>query len=661
MRIPEHLVEQILRQTDIVGVVGEVVQLRQRGRNFIGLCPFHGEKTPSFNVLPERGIFKCFGCGKGGNAAIFLRDYHKLNYVDALRDLAKRAGIALPEDSQESNEEANRYTLAYDALRTAGNFYYQQLLAESGSQAMAYLKKRGFSDEIIKTFGLGYSPDSYSATGAELKSLGHTEETLLDAGLSSKRDSDGKLYDRFRGRLMFPIQNSTGRVIGFGARRMNDKDTSGANAAKYVNSPQSLVYDKSKILYGIFQAKDALRRREYGILVEGYADLLSVYQAGFHNVVASSGTSLTREQVKLLSSYCKRLKIVYDADPAGIKAALRGLDLAIEENFDVEIVPLPTGDDPDSFIQREGAEAFQALLDKAQSLVHFKCEILYNEGAMDSPSGMAEAVRSVVETIAKCPDGLKRDFMVRDVAYRFSLPEQDLYRELNIFLRKRQFDRIQAAERQPSSPRTVHRDEATNAIIPVTPPWEHTNDTTPTANAISATAATPITLHAQLLPAERELLRVALTQTGAVGYLQERLRLTEEQFVTDAGKRLFTLAVKASVRNPEPLQWLLMGEELSEDEMNAVSALAVREETPSESWRKFQVEFHEDFARLLKDCISQLAIERLTREIDKLNRELKHAHDHNEGADRELALLRAIRDTDEQRRHTQAMLAGAEV
>jgi DNA primase len=382
--------------------------------------------------------------------------------------------------------------------------------------------------------------------------------------------------------------------------------------------------------------------------------------------VASSGTSLTRDQLKLLASYCKRLKIVYDADPAGIKAALRGLDLAIEEGFDVEIVPLPAGDDPDSLIQRDGAEAFQAVLDKAQSLIHFKCEVLYNEGAMDSPSGMAEAVRSVVETIAKCPDGLKRDFMIRDVAYRFSLPEQDLYRELSIFLRKRQFDRIQEAERLVSKPaltqipRRTDGEQAANALTITEPPWSDKVHKT-SLDKDSGTTTT----YSTLLPAERELLRVALTQSGAVGYMQERLQLTAEKFISDAGKRLFALVVDAAIRSSapsrEPLQWLLARAELPEEEMNAVSALAVREEMPSESWRKFDVELHEDFATLLRDCSLQLAVERLSREDEKLHRALKHAQDHNEGADRERELLQAIHDTDEERRRTRAMIRGAEI
>ncbi len=662
MRIAEHIVEQILRQTDIVEVVGEVVALRKRGSNYLGLCPFHNEKTPSFNVLPERGIFKCFGCGKGGNAAIFLRDYHKMSYPDALRELAKRAHIVLPEaDNADNIPQMNRYEAAFDALRRAGNFYYRQLFSPSGTYALAYLRGRGFSDTTIKTFGLGFSPESFSATGAELKSQGISEEALLDAGLSVKNEEKGTVYDRFRGRLMFPIQNSTGRVIGFGARRMSDADTT---SAKYINSPQSLVYDKSTVLYGIFQAKDALRRRGFAVLVEGYADALSVYQAGVHNVVASSGTALTREQLKLLGTYCKRLKIVYDADAAGINAALRGLDLAIEEGFDVEIVRLPQGDDPDSLIQRNGTEAFERCLEQALSLVHFKYDVFRAQGLMDTPSGQAEAVRGIVETIAKVPDTLKRDFMLRDVATRFGLPEQELYRELGVWLRKQQLQRIQEVERSERKERRETRDSQTAA--PNVPPRETDKRRSGEANAPTITPEQVFSNHQQrsvekpslygdLLPEERELLRVALVQAGAVGFMRERLHLSEETFVSDTGKRLFAMITEAAKKHREPFRGLLQHEELSEQDSDLLSALAVREETPSQRWRDFHVELSEDALRSVQDSAKQLLATLYKRELDALHNRLRDLNN----ADDELELLKAIKERDEQLRalHNDATLS----
>jgi DNA primase len=665
MRIPEHIVEQILRQTDIVEVISDVVQLRQRGRNFLGLCPFHNEKTPSFNVLPERGIFKCFGCGKGGNAATFLRDFHNMSYPEALRELAKRAGIVLPDERDAHlQEESNRYQRAYEALRAAAHFYYRMLFSESGAVAMAYLRRRGFTNETIKTFGLGFSPESYSATGAELKSLGHSEEALLDAGLSGRNDS-GKLYDRFRGRLMFPIHNTTGRIIGFGARRMNDTDTTGPNAAKYVNSPQSLVYDKSKVLYGIFQAKDEIRRKKYAILVEGYADVLSVYQAGLKNVVASSGTSLPREQLRMLAGYCKRLKIVYDADAAGVNAALRGLDVAIEEGFDVEIVRLPQGDDPDSFIQKHGAEPFQRRLDEAQTLVAFKCEVLQSQGVMKSPSGQAEAVRSVLDTIARCPDQLKRDFMIRDVALRFALAEHDLYRELNIVLRKRQFDNIQSSDRQTERQDRLSQGTASRAASQVgqmlgTAADAHagnrgqTNEQVP----VSSGGGEHSWSVSEMLPAERELLRVVLTQRGAIRYVKSRLQITEESFLSDTAQMLFALMEECEA-NPqhEPLRILMSRTDLGDAVLNALAELALRPEMPSDGWKKYNVELSDNVAALLRDCSLQLKIYHYEAEIERLNRVLKQAVDRGDGEEGQLSILIQLQDADYERRRLQAMMA----
>ncbi len=656
MRIPEHIVEQIIRQTDIVEVIGEAVQLRKRGQNYIGLCPFHNEKTPSFNVLPERGIFKCFGCGKGGNAAIFLREHQKITYPEALKELAKRAGIVLPDEGdRESREEYNRQDNAFAVLRAAGNFYYLQLLAESGSEAMRYLEKRGFTEEIIKLFGVGYSPDSFNATGAELKSQGYAEENLLDAGLSIKREEDGRVWDRFRGRLMFPIQNPTGRVIGFGARRMNDDKTQ----PKYINSPQSLVYDKSHVLYGLFQAKDALRRLEYAILVEGYADLISTYQAGFQNVVASSGTALTREQLRLLSRYCKRLHIVYDADNAGVNAALRGLDLAVEEGFDVAIVTLPEGDDPDSLIQRDGAEAFQRCLDKAQSLVNYKIEVFRKQGKLGTPAGQADAVRDVVETIAKVPDTFKRDFMIRDVALRFSLSEHDLYRELNQMLRRQQFQRIDQAgrERRVETNGIITGQESSLAVlVPATQAF-----VTQTVSEESAKQQAPEGRYADLLPEEQELLRIALTQAGAVGYIMQRLHISVESFITETAQQLFQMIADATEHHHEPLSWLMQQEALTERNGSLLAALAVREETPSERWRDYNVEMQEDLKTMLRDCMIKLHLRRYDEELRSLQEQLKHAQDHEEPMEHSLEILKQIKSADEERRRLQEVMMGAVV
>lgn len=649
MRIPEEIVEQILRQSDIVEIVGEVVNLKKRGKNYVGLCPFHNEKTPSFNVLPEKGLYKCFGCGKGGNSAIFLRDYHKLSYGEALKDLAKRANIPLPdEQSPEQNAEFNRLEQTFTALRAAGNYFYQLLTSESGKIALNYLQNRGFSEETIKQFGLGYSPDSFDATNKELHLQGFSEETLIDAGLLVVHEDSGKKYDRFRGRLMFPIQNPLGRVVGFGARRLQDEPST----PKYINSPQSLVYDKSSVLYGLFQAKDAIRQNNYAILVEGYADALSVYQGGFKNVIASSGTALTKEQLKLLQRFCKRLKIVYDADTAGINAAQRGLDLAVEEGFDVEIVTLPEGDDPDSLLQREGAESFQWYLDHAESLVVYKISIAKKQGLLETPSGQTNVVRDVLETIAKVPDQFQRDFMIRDVALRFHLSEQDLYREIQGMLRKLQISKIDELQRSQIKYRPPINE------LPALPEAGQQGLETVSLLSVSESSGAE---DAGLFPEEREILRIILTTRGAYGYVTRKLGLSDAHLHSATAQRLFLFVQDASEHNDKPLEWLLASKSLPESDIKLLTGIAIPKETISQRWKEFNIEFPSSEhieAKILLDCTKQLKIRWLERELLMISEQLQHPPDEAVAAFVPLDLLREHQRLDNERRKLLDELSG---
>ena len=675
MRIPEHLIEQIRRDTDIVEVISDFVMLKKRGRNYLGLCPFHGEKTPSFNVLPEKGIFKCFGCGKGGDAITFIREHQKMSYVEAVKLLAERLGITLPDDTgEQAHSENNRYENAYNALRFAGNFFYKNLYGELGSEALEYVRMRGFSEETVKKFALGYAPDSFNATMNELTALGVSEEALLDAGLVSKKEESGRIYDRFRGRLIFPIQNPTGRVIGFGGRRMSDDDKT---SAKYLNSPQSLVYNKSEVLYGIFQAKDALRKLEYGILVEGYADLLSVSQAGFQNVVASSGTALTKEQLRLLSRFCKKLKIVYDSDKAGVNAALRGLDLAVEEGFDVEIVRLPDGDDPDSVIQRDGADAFQHRLKTALSLVDFKGEIFREQGLLATPAGKAEAVRSMMETIAKVPDRIKRDFMIQSVAMRFALREEDLYEELTKILRRNQFteakerakpqsretnDMLPAAEpRKTGEQAQLLRvgeepsEDRTNALLSTSLTRGGESSLEKTSPSSQSSSQSFLQQPAQqIFPEEEELLRLALTVEGACAYMKQKMGISEDFFLSAEAKVLFVIIDEAS-ESGKPLETLLRASAEGEDLHYGIMGLAIRRETPSERWRDFNVDISEDLARMMRDCVHRVMMRTLDLELAALHDSLKYA-DNTEDGDSTSALLRQIQELDTKKRDVRLLL-----
>ena len=434
MRIPESKIEEVRRASDIVDVISGYVRLKKRGKNFLGLCPFHTEKTPSFNVSPERQMYHCFGCGVGGNVFTFVMEHEKVSFIEAVRTLAERAGILLPSEGVEDKEKVTEAEALYNVCRAAARFFYENMInTVEGQLALEYFRHRGFKEETIRSFGLGYSMNGWDS----LLKFAEREKLPLDmmekAGLLIKREDGSGYYDRFRGRAMFPIFSVTGRVVGFGARKLREDDPI---PGKYINSPETPVYNKSRSLYGIFQAKEAIREHEYAILVEGYADLISVYQEGIENVVASSGTALTEEQIELVARYAKKITLVYDADSAGSKATLRGVDLIVEQGLDARIAALPEGDDPDSFVKKKGGGAFRQLLDDAVSFLDFKATKLKAQGLLDTPEGQAEAVRSIVETIAKMKDELKRTFYIKNLSERYGIYESTLYRELDKMLGK---------------------------------------------------------------------------------------------------------------------------------------------------------------------------------------------------------------------------------
>ncbi|MBI1803552.1 MAG: DNA primase [Ignavibacteria bacterium] len=428
MRISPEKIDDIRNATDIVDLIGGFVKLKKRGKNYLGLCPFHTEKTPSFNVSSERQMYHCFGCGVGGNVFTFVMEYEKVSFIEAVRSLAEKAGIALPVYSSDQESAASEQEELYQICREAGLFFYKSLTeTQEGKLALEYFRTvRGFTDETIRTFGLGYSPNSWDAFLKFAEEKKFKTEQVEKAGLVRRRE-DSSYYDYFRGRAMFPVFSPTGRVVGFGARKLREDDPV---QGKYINSPETLIYNKSKLLYGIYQSKEDIREKDVAILVEGYADLISVFQSGIRNIVASSGTALTQEQIQLIARYTKNITIVYDADSAGSKAALRGVDLILENDLDVRVARLPDGEDPDSFVKKFGANAFRKLLDEAVSFVDFIAQAYEREGKFQTPEGQAQVVRTIVQTIAKMRDELKRNFYIKQVADKYGLYESTLYREL---------------------------------------------------------------------------------------------------------------------------------------------------------------------------------------------------------------------------------------
>ena len=422
--IPQETVNRILDAAQIVDVVGDFVTLKKRGANHIACCPFHNEKTPSFSVSASKGIYKCFGCGKSGTAVGFVMEHENMSYTEALKYLAKKYHIEVVEKEESAEEIAQRQR--HESLllvsEYAGKFFQESMQTPEG-QAIAYqyFRSRGLEDETIRKYGLGWAPVSRRALSEAARAAGYKEEFLIETGLSLKYD-DGKLVDRFYDRVMFPIHSVNGRVIAFGGRTLKtDK-----SVAKYVNSPETEIYVKSRSLYGIYFAKNEMARQDKCILVEGYLDVLSMHQLGITNVVASSGTSLTVDQIRMIRRFTSNVTIIYDGDGAGIKAALRGIGLVLKEGLNVKVVLLPDGQDPDDFAKKHSLEEVQDyIFQNEQDFIGFKTDLLLGEAGGD-PLKKANLINDVADTIALIPDAVKRAVYVQACASKFEIDEQIL-------------------------------------------------------------------------------------------------------------------------------------------------------------------------------------------------------------------------------------------
>ncbi|MBQ5844948.1 MAG: DNA primase [Alistipes sp.] len=412
--IERDVVDRIMSAANIVEVISDYVTLKRKGANFQACCPFHNEKTPSFVVSPSKGLFKCFGCGKAGNAVTFVMEHESISYPEALKIVAKKYGIEVRErEMTEEDIRRNDNRESMFALNSWISEYFIRYMQENKDEGlpvgMSYFSsKRGFSATTIRKFGLGMCPSGGDRMTRDAIAAGYKEEFLLATGLTLKRESDGRLYDRFRERVMFPIHNISGRIVGFGGRTMRtDK-----SVAKYQNSPESEIYNKSYELYGLYFAKKAIQQADYAIMVEGYTDVISMHQAGVENVVASSGTSLTIEQIRLIRRFTNNLTIIYDSDAAGIKASLRGIDLVLKEGMNVRVVLLPEGDDPDSFARANRATEVQSYIAKhEQDFITFKAQLLLKEAA-DDPIKRSTVTTDIVNSISQIPDNIKRSMFI---------------------------------------------------------------------------------------------------------------------------------------------------------------------------------------------------------------------------------------------------------
>ena len=455
--IDRNTVQKILDTAEIVDVVSDFVTLKRRGANYIACCPFHNEKTPSFSVSPAKGIFKCFGCGKAGSAVTFVMEHEHLTYSEALKSLGKKYGIEVveKEETEEDTQERLRHESLLVVSEFARQFYTDTLFHTDAGRSigLSYFRQaRGFSDETIKKFGLGFAPDPRKMEGtttlaAAAQKGGYKREFLIGTGLCIERQ-DGSLADKFYDRVMFPIHSLSGRVIAFGGRTLlTDK-----SVAKYVNSPETEIYHKSDVLYGIYQAKGAIAKLGKCYLVEGYTDVISMHQAGIENVVASSGTSLTQGQIRLIKRFTNKITVLYDGDPAGIKASIRGIDMLLEEGMEVKVALFPDGHDPDSFARSHSADQITKFLEEAQTdFIEFKYELLAKDIARD-PLRKAGLIKEIVRTIALIPDRIVRTVYIEQTAQKLDVKQEILSQEVGKVRRDNivsgEFEKRRSAERQ---------------------------------------------------------------------------------------------------------------------------------------------------------------------------------------------------------------------
>lgn len=456
--ITQNTIQQILSRIDIIDIVGSFVKLKKRGTNYLGLCPFHNEKSPSFTVSPTKEIYKCFGCGRSGNSISFLMEAEKYSYVEALRWLANKYNVEIEET--ETSPEYKQQQQVADSLYIINGFaqkFFSHALFETDDGqdiALSYLKERGFREEIIKKFELGFNPEARDSFTKAAQAAQYSVDLLQKTGLVAVRD--GNTYDNYRGRIIFPIHNQSGKVLGFGARiiKKNDK------APKYINTPENEIYVKSKLLYGSYFARMAIDKADECLLVEGYTDVVSLHQAGIENVVASGGTSLTPDQLRLIKKYTNNLTIIYDGDNAGIKAALRGLDLALEESLNVKLVLIPDKEDPDSYVNKVGATAFTEFIsNNKKDVILFQLEIALKDAGADT-NKKSQVVNQIAETIArinKAEDFTKQQDYIKRCSEILKIEESGLHVLVNKFIR----EKITKAENQQQRQQDFDRPETT--------------------------------------------------------------------------------------------------------------------------------------------------------------------------------------------------------
>ena len=588
MSISKLTTDKVKERVDIVEVIGDYVPLKKKGQNFWACCPFHGEKTPSFSLSPSKQIYKCFGCGKAGDPIQFVMDMEGIGFQEAIRQLAGKYGIEVEEEanlSPEQNLEQSERESLFIAVNFAKDHFVKNLGTEEGkSIGVSYFKERGFTTQIIEKFDLGYALDSWDNFLKTAKAAGFQEEILLKAGLILQKEGEAeRLYDRFRNRVTFAIHNVSGKPIGFGARIL----TKDKNQPKYINSPETPIYHKSEVLYGMFQAKKAIREQDNCYLVEGYTDVVSLHLAGIENVVASSGTSLTEGQIKLIRRFTNQVTVLYDGDAAGIKASLRGIDLLLEGGLNVKAVVFPDGEDPDSYSRKVGSQAFQNYLKStSQDFIGFKIG-LYQDEIKNDPIRKAGIIREVVQSIGKIPDPIIRSVYAKEASGLLSIEEEILHAELNKNLlktQKEQFDR---------SKQEIAIDDSIAQLLD--PPGSEAED--------------------HLIAQERETIRL-LVNYGAQKLDDQELHfcqyilteIAEVTFQTPVYQKMIQLFREAVRQGHLPTDELFLNHTDAEIRQEAIALITQRHEV-STNWKdKFQI-----FIQLESDDLANTAFKSILR------------------------------------------------
>ena len=602
MRIPESKIEEIRNSVDIVDVISQQVQLRKRGKNFIGLCPFHSEKTPSFTVSEEKQIFHCFGCHTGGNVFKFLTEFHKISFVEAVQELAEQQGITIEFDKAEYTEQQSEQEVLYDINTEAARYFLNNLLNDDeGEIARKYLHERNIKTQTLRSFGLGYTLKGWENFINFAKSRNLNIDKCVQLGLIGK-NAEGKLYDKLAGRLIFPIFSPNGRVVAFAGRVLDAKDT----GAKYINSPESLIYIKGRILYGLSFAKDDIRRLDKAIIVEGYMDLISLYQSGIKNVVAVSGTALTDDQVQLLSRYTKNVVLLFDADVAGIQASMRSIEILLKRDMEVKIVSLPKGEDPDSFVNKFGKEEFEELIKKAENFLEYQTKYFESQGKFDDPSTAAEAIRELVKPVALINDELKRNLLIRNIAQKFNLREKLLESELD-----KQIKQVKRFEKPDVKIIQSRRAEETSSVL-----------------IDAATEISPV-----LYNLEKEILKLLFEADKPVAELifnylhpedfsnsinRDLFEMVKDEFESADGGENFTTSGLVSVLKDERKETYVR--ELTFDKYSVSSSW--EERFPSVTAEMTLMKF-------AKDTVMKFVIERIEKRIQSNRREIELAEDES--------------------------------